>query len=215
MKRRLIWLLTLALPALIALAIVALESPLTEWAKQRESILPVAVFVLLAAMLHPRFRHLLVSTLCYGVAFLALRDMLTRHVFLPPSLDYENIVRLRSLALFSIAVLAGIAGIAETIRPGTVWARRCYFIASALYFSGIGVINLLIHPSWVSIVLTVTGVIALFGVIFAPRIVAEGNEEDEEVALDDEVLQQQREEKHRLALHAKEWQDGGIVKTNL
>ncbi len=207
MKQRLLFIFSVLIPALAACLIVALEAPLTQWAKQRESVLPISVFILLGALLQPRFRHLLVSTLCYGVSFLALRDMLSSRVFLPASLDYENIVRLRSLALLTVAMLAGVAGVAETLNPGTVWARRCYFIASALYFSGIGIINILIYPTWVAYVLAGTGIIAVFGAVFAARIVASDEEVPPVTRGDDEQEQREREERHRRTLRSKEWQD--------
>ena len=62
-------------PALVALSAVLLEPFLTNLTSGREAVLPCIMVALLFALVHPRFRHLLVITLCYGVAFLALRDI--------------------------------------------------------------------------------------------------------------------------------------------
>ena len=116
---------------------------MTAWVKGRESALLFAVFVLLAAMMHQRIRQMLITTLCYGVACLALRDMFqSKAAVLPPAYDYVFMEKGRMIALLLVALLAATAGLTETLRPGTTLARRLYFGASSLYFSGLGVLEL-------------------------------------------------------------------------
>ncbi len=206
MRRRIGTIINRIAPALAALIVVLLEPVLTVWMKGRESVLPLAMLLLLSAMLHPRLRHLLVVTLCYGVAFLALRDAL-RVQPLPPSMDYDLIEEARPVALCLVAGLATLAAVTETVHPGTVWARRCYFGAAALYFTGIGLLNFIWHSSWQSILLCVTGVIALFGCIFAQHIVSEEAEEAIVESANDEAQQREREAAHLRALRAKEWRE--------
>ncbi|HZP82480.1 MAG TPA: hypothetical protein VFB21_12640 [Chthonomonadaceae bacterium] len=198
--------ISLVAPALLALCVVLLERTFTEWTQGREAILPLATLLLLSALLHPRLRRLLIVTLCYGVAFLALRDALHAQR-LPPAMDYDIIEEARPAALILVAGLAGFAAVAETLRPGTVWARRCYFGAAALYFTGIGIINYGWHKSWQSLMLCATGMIALFGCLFAQRIVADEIEAETEETVNDEALQREREAAHRRVLRAKEWHD--------
>jgi len=197
-------------PALAAFLIVLLEPAITAWMKGRESVLPLAVLLLLTALLHPRLRQLLMVTLCFGVTFLAFRDSLHAQP-LPPLLAYEPIEEIGPAALILVAGLAALAAIAETVQPGTVWARRCYFGAAALYFSGIGFINFAWHSSWQSVMLCATGIIALFGCLFAHRIIAEEAESFEETAPSDEDIQREREAAHLRALRAKEWRDSFAV----
>ena len=196
------------LPAVIAAAAVSMETAVSNWVKGRESALLLAVFVLLAAMMHHRIRQMLITTLCYGVACLALRDMRQApHAILPPAFDYTNLEVGRMVALFLVALLAATAGLAETLRPGTTLARRLYFGASSLYFSGLGVINYAWHDSWQSVLLCATGVVAFFGCLFAHRIVAEEVEEEAAPTQNDEMQQREREAAHLRALRAKEWRD--------
>lgn len=196
------------LPAVIAAGAVSMESVVTAWVKGRESALLFAVFILLAAMMHQRIRQMLITTLCYGVACLALRDMLqTKAAVLPPAYDYVFMVQGRQCALLLVAALAATAGLTETLRPGTTLARRLYFGASSLYFSGLGVLNYVWHGTWQSVLLCITGVVALFGCIYADRIVAAEEEEAEEEQPDDETLHREREAAHLRVLQAKEWQD--------
>src|SRR5207237_4454453 len=102
----------------------------------------------------------------------ALRDSVRiRQQPLPALLDYDIVDQGRPAALLMVAVLAATAALAETLRPGTVWARRCYFGAAFLYFTGQGVITYAWHGSWQSVMLCVTGITALFGWLFAHRIV--------------------------------------------
>lgn len=198
--------ISLVAPALLALCVVQLEPAFTAWTQGREAILPLSMLLLLSALLHPRLRRLLIVTLCYGVAFLALRDALHAQR-LPPEMDYDIIAEARPAALILVAGLAAFAAVAETLRPGTTWARRCYFGAAALYFTGIGIINYGWHKSWQSLMLCATGLIALFGCLFAHRIVADEIEAETEETVNDEALQREREAAHRQVLRAKEWRD--------
>jgi len=207
--RRLHILGLLVIPVLVAYAAVANEYSLTDWASRRETALPVGICVLMAALLHPRFRHGLIITLCYGVAFMAIRDIgRVGHMPLPPSINYDFIDHARPAVLYMVAILSATAALAETFRPGEVWARRCYFGAAALYFTGLGIIHLSKYGSWQAIMLCVTGVTAIFGCVFAHTLVdTEEVVEAEEEVLSDEAIQMRVEEAHRRALREKEWHD--------
>lgn len=209
LQRRISNVISIAVPAALAALAVALEPWLTRVTSGREATLPLVLFVVLASLLHPRLRTLMITTLCYGVAFMALRDAtLARAAPLPPALDYLFFDTLRPLGLILVAALAGAAAIGETLNPGTVWARRFYFGAAALYFLGTGLINYGWHGSWRGLLLCVTGAIALFGCLVAPRIVASEQEVIEEAEPDsDERLQSERDLKHHNILLAKEWHD--------
>jgi hypothetical protein len=208
LQKRIRTLILGSVPAVMAALAVLLEPRLTSWAKGRESVLPLIMFLLLSSLLHPRLRHLLVITLCYGVAFLALRDTTRmRQLVLPDKWDYDFLDQGRLAALLLVAALSVTAAVAETIKPGTVWARRCYFGAAGLYFTGLGVINYGWHGSWQSIVLCVTGITALLGCLFAHRIVASEILDAQEEEVNDETLQQEKETQHRRTLRAKEWHD--------
>jgi len=208
-QKRLTNLLIKAGPPLVALLAVWREPMLTAWAQRHEAVLPLGLFLLLWSLLHSRLRYLLVITLCCGVSFLAFRDVFrTAGQPLPPQLDYDFIAASRPAALLVVSALALVAAAVETIRPGTVWARRCYFGAAALYFMGTGVVNWLFNHSWQSVILALTGITAMFGCLFAHRIVAseqQPDEEDEEVS--DTALQQRTQAAHQQALKSKEWRD--------
>ena len=198
-----------AAPALLAFVAVALEPVLTAWSHDRAAALPLGTVLLLAVLLHPQMRNLLMITLCYGVSFLALRDI-TRLAWspLPQPLNYEEWEVLRLLDLILVAGLSATAAVCETVRPGTVWARRFYFGAACLYFLGLGIITYFRNTSWQAILLAITGITAGVGCVFAHKIVATEALEVESAPLQsDEVLQQTREAAHRAALQAKEWRD--------
>lgn len=196
-------------PPLIAAAAVLLESPLTLAFNNREAMLPILLFALLSAILHPRLRALVIVTLCYGVAGMALRDAISaRSIPMPPQLDYLILDTARPIALLFVAALAIAAAIGETRQPGTVWARRCYFGAASLYFIGIGLINIGWHSSWRGYMLFSIGLIAAGGCLFAPRIIASELEEEAQLkSAEESQYQQERNEEHRRNLRAKEWQD--------
>jgi hypothetical protein len=197
-------------PPLLAVTAVWNEPTLTTLARTHEAILPLAILLLLAALLQQELRQYLVVTLCYGVAFLAVRD--TSRVMqapLPAALNYDWVDALRPISLWSVALLAATSGVAETVKPGTVWARRCYFAAASLYFTGIGVMNYAANHSWRGLVLCITGVTALIGCILAHHVVAA------EVAVEDELpsdeqAQQARDARHIARLKAREWR-GNIM----
>lgn len=205
MQRGINLLISVCAPALIAAVAVMLEPFLTHVMKGRDALLPLVIMLLFSALVHPRLRHILISTLCYGVAFMAVRDAF-RAQLLPSALDYDFINEARPLALIVVGLLAAIAAFGEALHPGTVWVRRCYFGAAGLYFSGIGVINFLWHDSWQSILLCATGAIALVGCVFAHTLVTPDEEEEEE-AVNDDLIQQAREDAHHRTLALKEWQD--------
>lgn len=200
------------LPPTIALAAVAAEPAVVVWGRGRDSVLPLLVFGVLAAILHPIVRQMLLVTLCYGVAFLSVRDTFRMPaIALPQSLDNDLLDVVRPVALLTVAVLAATAGIVETLSPGTVWARRCYFGAAALYFCGSGVLSYLWQPSWQAVLLIAIGVMALIGVILADRVVASELEDDEPMPVSDEAIQQLSEAAHRRVLTAKEWHDSPLT----
>ena len=197
-------------PPLIAGLAVFLEPRMTEWAKGREAVLPLILFLLLSSLLHPRMRNLLVITLCYGVALLAFRDVFrARHIRLPERWDYDFLDQGRPIALLLVAILSTIAALGETWNPGTVWARRCYFGAAALYFTGMGVMNFVWHGNWQSLLLCLTGITAFFGCLFAHRIVASELAETQDTEPEDMEVLKAKEVAHRRALRAKEWHERG------
>jgi hypothetical protein len=208
MQRRIATIALAVVPALIAGLAVLYEPALTTWASQREALLPLSMILLFASLIQPRLRHFLVITLCYGVSFMALRDI-TRvsQITLPESLNYDFIYQGRPAVLLMVAGLAATAAIVETFWPNTVWARRCYFGAASLYFIGLGILHRGQYGSWQAVLLCATGVIAFFGCLFAHRIVASEIEEEEEEEVSDEAIQQLSEAAHLRALREKEWRD--------
>ena len=192
----------------LAFTAVCIEPYLSKWSVARLEALPLATLLAVSILVHPRLRHLLMITLCYGVSFLALRDIVRlSNMWMPPQLRYESYEVGRNVALLAVAGLAATAGVVETRQQGTVWARRCYFGAACLYFLGLGVVNFLWHFSWQAVLLCGTGLTAGLGCIFADRIVATEAEELTESLPSDETLQQQREAAHRAKLQAREWRD--------
>ena len=201
------WWMT-AVSAGVAYIAVRVEPYLSTSSVGRLEALPLVTLLAVSILVHPRLRHLLMITLCYGVSFLALRDIVRlSRVWLPPQLNYESYDIGRNIALLTVAGLAAMAGVVETRQPGTVWARRCYFGAASLYFLGMGVVNLFWRFSWQALLLCGTGVTAGLGCVFADRIVATEAEEIEDALPSDEVLQQAREAAHLARLQTKEWRD--------
>ncbi|HXG23194.1 MAG TPA: hypothetical protein VNJ09_01470, partial [Chthonomonadales bacterium] len=84
-------------------------------------------------------------------------------------------------------------------------ARRCYFAAAALYFSGNGLLGLLRTVNWESLALLVTGIGAAFGVIYAHRIVAA--EKESEIEDDDIRALTELPAKRAALIASREWQD--------
>jgi hypothetical protein len=194
-------------PVLVASVSVMNEVRISVWVGRHEAVLPLAVIVLLLSLLSKQLRSVLILTLCYGIAFMAFRDIgRVGSQPLPQMLNFDFLDQSRPAILLLIAGLAATAAVMESINPGTVWARRCYFGAAALYFIGLGIIHVGRYGSWKAILLCVTGVTAIFGCIFAERIVSAEIEEEEE-DLSDEVVQGLVKAAHHRTLLAKEWHD--------
>jgi len=208
MNPRVRLILRILVPLIGALSAIALEPYLTALAIARPGTLPVAMVTLLGLLLLPRARRLLLVTLCYGVALLAFRDAF-RITSPPPLIDYDITEDLfpilRPIVWGLIAILAGTAGTLEAIEPGRVIARRCYFAAAALYFSGNGLLGLLRVVNWESLALLVTGIGAALGVLFAHRIVAA--EKETEVEEDDIRALAELPAKRAAIIASREWQD--------
>jgi hypothetical protein len=175
-KRALIW---VAAPFVIALAVIELEGWLANAAIARPGILPVVMVALVAGMLMPTARRWLIVTLCFGIGLLAFRDTF-RIVPIPAEIDYVIVEQLYPVGWMSLSLLAFGAGIAEALRPGSVWARRCYFAAAFVYFTGHGLISFLKFHQWQSLVMLATGAIAVFGIATAKRVIASEDDTTEE-----------------------------------
>ncbi len=200
-------LFTWVVPVLVASVSVMNEVRISVWVGRHEAVLPLAVIVLLLSLLSKQLRSVLILTLCYGIAFMALRDIgRVGSQPLPQMLNFDFLDQSRPAILLLIATLAATAAVMESINPGTVWARRCYFGAAALYFIGLGIIHVGRYGSWKAVLLCVTGVTAIFGCIFAERIVSAEIEEEED-DLSDDVVQGLVEAAHHRSLLAKEWHD--------
>jgi hypothetical protein len=196
------------MPAILAFCAVSLEGYVRTWARDRAAVLPLIMLLIGTSLLSPRIRSQIIPALCYGVAFLAIRDTFQTETWrLPFPMDRDLAETVILTALLVVAALSSVAAVAETATPGTVWARRCYFGAAALYFTGLGVSCYGPHGSWQAVVLCVTGVTAVFGCIFAPRIVASEVMDLIDTEMSDESEQRLRDAEHVRALRDKEWQD--------
>jgi hypothetical protein len=195
--------LRLAVPFAIALIVIQMEPILGVLAQERPGIIPVAMVALVAGFLLPYARRWMIVTLCFGVSLLALKDTF-RIVPLPAAIDYDVVEKIYPFGWGALSLLAALAGVGEALRPGAVWARRCYFGAAALYFLGHGIVSFLKAANWQSMVLTVVGIVALCGVFMADKVVeTEAIEEPEEDLL--EPTPHKDERSARLA--AREWRD--------
>lgn len=187
-------------PLALAGVAVGLDSQLMGLAAIRPGILPAAVFTLLAGVLVTRVRHWLIVTLCYVFAFMALRDAVYDT---PLPGVHEMLLDRTGWAI--IAIVAAAAGLVESIRPRSVWARRCYFASAALYLLLHGLSGLVRHSNWGSVILLATGLTALIGIFLADRIVAsEATSEPDE---DDMRELAELPGKRSAALAAREWRD--------
>ena len=196
------------LPAVLAYYAVLLEGYLRNWASGRGAALPLIMLLIGTTLLNPRLRNQVIVALCYGVAFLAIRDTFQVQQFrLPIRMDPDLAETIVLSAHLVVAGLSLVAAVVETINPGTVWARRCYFAAAALYFSGLGISCYGPHGSWQAVVLCLTGITAIFGSIFAHRIVAAEQWVEPNIEMSDEAEQRLRDAEHVRALRDKEWQD--------
>lgn len=200
--------LTRLLPPVFAALVIWLEPVALSLGRSREATLPFGTLILLAVLLHPRMRYFLVMTLCYAVAMLALRDTWKiGHFHTPFPIQSDLLEPAMLVGLWTVAVLATVAGIGESIQSGMLWVKRCYFAAAALYFFGLGLVNYELHGSWLAVVQIVSGLFALVCFIFADRTMLTEAGEDADEPVNDEVLQQALEAAHRTALQAKEWRD--------
>ena len=194
------------LPPLAAFACVHYSAWLTNWSGRHETTLLILLFALVGSLLHPQLRHSVITTLCFGVGFLAARDIIYT-LGMPAELRAGTYHYLRMIALGMISALSMLAAVAETLRPGTVWARRCYFAGASLYFLGAGFNTYIAYRSWQAIIMLVTGVAALAGVIFARNIVEMEREEDVESPADSAIHQEELQKLHQRVLQQKEWHD--------
>jgi hypothetical protein len=190
-------------PFLAAYAAIRLEPALTALAASRPGVLPVAMCAMVFGLLIHRVRNFLIITLCFGIAQLAYRDML--HGRVPAQIDYVIVERLYPAGWGLLALLALGAGIAESIRPGSVYARRCYFAAAAVYLLGHGAMQWMVGHIADGLVLTITGIFAGVGVVVAPRIIRA----EADFAPEDEDIRALREadDRRAKALAGREWQD--------
>jgi hypothetical protein len=194
----------LVAPAVLALCAAKYEQVLTLWFKGRDSTLLVGLFLLFSAVLHPRLHRLLIVTLCYGVAFLAFRDAFW-------VLDYPEPVSaplsaaLRFVALSFVFALALGAAFMECLRPNTLKARRFSMGAAALYFCDQGVLNLVLHFSWQSLIFLTAGIISGVACLFAAQIII--TDEENSSAFDVEERARVQAQERRLLSRSKEWSD--------
>jgi hypothetical protein len=196
--------LRLAIPFAIAYLVIQMEPILGVLAQERPGIIPVAMVALVAGFLLPYARRWMIVTLCFGVSLLALKDALRINVPLPAAIDYDVVEKIYPFGWGALSLLAALAGVGEALRPSSVWARRCYFGAAALYFLGHGVVSFLKAANWQSAVLTVVGFVALCGVFMADKVVeTEVYDEPDEDLL--EPTPQKDERSARLA--AREWRE--------
>jgi hypothetical protein len=194
----------LVVPLILAYAIIALEGPIAAFAVDHPGLLPVAMVSLVACLLMPAARRWVVVTLCFGIGLLALRDTF-RPVWIPSAIDFVVVERVYPFGWALLAILALVAGVAEALRPGSVWSRRCYFAAATVYFGGHGLFSFIKFPNWQSAVLMATGVVAIFGIFNAHRIVAAENAEAED---DEDIRALAAETQRRSArLADREWRE--------
>jgi len=195
------------LAAALAYGAVMLEGPLRSWAHGRP-MLPLIMLLVGTALLNPRLRNQVIVAMCFGVAFLAIRDSFHTHLWdVPFTMDRDLANTLILSALLLIAALCIVAAILETLNPGGVWARRLYFFAAALYCNGLGIRYYGAHGSLQTIVLCGTGLMAVIACLYAHRIVAPDSAAPVRHSITDEAEQRLRDAEHLRALRDKEWQD--------
>lgn len=192
-------LLRLTLPLLGALLIVAYERQFSELVRRHPSTVPVMLVAMMGGMLLQQVRHWLIVGLCFGISAMAIRDAF-RIALLPQEVQKPVILTLYAVSWVGISLLAAGAGASEALKPGSIWARRCYFAAAALYCGGRGV---LWYPSWESLVFIATGIVAAVGIFLAPRTIWA----EPEVPAEDEDIKAQRERTatRYAALAKREW----------
>ncbi len=204
------WIVKSALAILAAAAActaVILEGRLRIWAHGRP-MLPLIMLLVGTTLLIPRLRNQVIVAMCFGVAFLAVRDSFHTHLWdVPFTMDRKLANILILCALLLIAALSIVAAVLETLNPGNVWARRLYFSAAALYCTGLGIRYYGPHGSLQTIVLCGTGLMAVFAGLYAHRIVVPEQAEPVRHTMSDEAEQRLRDAEHLRALRDKEWQD--------
>jgi hypothetical protein len=165
--------LRILLPLLVAGTLVWLEPVIGRLAHERPGIVPVALLSLAVGVLSPGSRRWLVSSLCFGVAILAFRDVFrAMHIpDLPSGYQSSAYVKIYTLGWVTLGLLASTAAVGEAVRPGAVWGKRCYFLAVAVYFGGHGLLGYLREPNWKSIAMVVIGMVGLWGAFVADRLV--------------------------------------------
>ena len=176
------------------------------WTTSHETAFLLFVFVIVGCLLHVKMRRIVIITLCYGVSCLAARDIFFT-LGLPVGLRTGLYPAMRMLALGTISILTLAAAVCESLYPGTVIARRCYFAGAALYFFGTGYINFIQLHSWQSIMMLITGCSALGAAIYAKVIVESETEEALDLPADSEDLTQIRAQEHHKRVLAREWKD--------
>ena len=197
-------LLKIALPLVTAWAALQLEPYLSALAHDRPAVLPAAMFTLIVCVLIARTRQALLITISFGVGMLAVREAFGP-IRLPAEIDYREIELLYPFVWGAIAVFAMGAGVAEARHAGSIWARRCYFAAAALFLLGKGTLTLAQRPSIQAAVLVLSGLFSVYGVVYAHRIVA--RERMEEPVEEDLQAMREAPAARSAALAAKEWRE--------
>lgn len=194
------------LPLLAASLIIWLEPLIGQLAQDRPGIVPVVVLSLIVGLVLPDSRRWLLVTLCFGVALMAVRDAIRTLHFpndLPVGLREPIHVQFYALAWIILGGLAACAAVVEALKPGNIWAKRCYVLAAALYFIGHGVLNYIRQPNFHSILLVLIGVLSLLGAWLAERSAEE--EPEEEILEEDLRAIAVRSNEKTAAVVRREW----------
>lgn len=194
------------LPPAIAVVGVTRSDAITVWASHHETTLLILLFALVGSLLHPELRQSVILTLCYSVAFLAGRDMFFIYG-LPTGLQHGIFPALRMVALLLVSILTLSSAVGESFRPGSVWARRCYFAGAALYFMGTGFISYIAAHSWQGLMMMTTGGASMLGAVFAERIIEKEQNEDVVATEDETDVMQELQARHQQRLRQREWKD--------
>jgi hypothetical protein len=204
MNERVKQLLRIVLPLAAAYVVIDSDTALIALAKARPGIVPVSIFALLGGLLVPYVRHWMIVSLCFGIALLAVKDSFWTN---GPVHGFDSIwvARGYKVAWGLLALFAAAAAVGEAVKPDSILARRCYFAVAALYFGGHGVTGFLKKPSWESLILVVTGIVAVAGAIFADRIVS--SEEENQPEDEDVLAHRERVARRTAALASREWRD--------
>ncbi|HSV72991.1 MAG TPA: hypothetical protein VLH79_04465 [Chthonomonadales bacterium] len=197
-------LLKVALPLTAAWAVLQLEPYLAGLAHSRPGLLLAAMCALVVCILVARARRALIITVCFAVGLIATRDAFGP-IRLPAALDYRAMELIYPSVWFAIAALAFGAGLAEAHRTSSIWARRCYFAAAALYLLGRGTLSFIREPGLEPAMLTISGLFAVTGVLLAHRIVA--RERIEDPVEEDLLAMREARVARSAAVAAKEWRE--------